>query len=383
MDFKKILTNDILPFWLDNAIDHELGGIMTYLDKDGEIYSTDKSVWFQGRALWTFSKAYNFVDKNPKYLEAAKKIYEFLPKCIDTDNRMFFLVSKDGSPIQKRRYYFSETFAAIGCAEYYRATGDIEVWKSAEKYFDIAKMCYDHPELNPPKLTVKMKSLSPVMIMLATARSMAACAPDPEKYNALARHYLDGVLHGGFISDELGAVLEHVSPDGKFVNSPMGRTVNPGHSLETAWFLMVEGMVDNNQEALEVGKKIIDITMPFGLDKEHGGIISFCDVLGKPATALEWNMKLWWPQNEAAIANKMAYEIFKEDKYNAAYESILNYALDKFSDKEHGEWYGYLNYDSTVSSSLKGNLFKGPFHIPRMFMILNEYQKGDVLNFFK
>jgi N-acylglucosamine 2-epimerase len=221
------------------------------------------------------------------------------------------------------------------------------------------------------------------MIMLATARAMASCAPEPEKYNVLAREYLDKVIHGGFLNDEVGALLEHVSPDGEFVNTPMGRTVNPGHSLETAWFLMVEGMVDNNQEALEVGKKIIDITMPFGLDKKHGGIISFCDVFGKPSPALEWNMKLWWPQNEAIIANKMAYEIFKEEKYKQAYESILEYTLDKFADKENGEWYGYLNYDSTVSSSLKGNLFKGPFHIPRMFMILNEYQNGNILNFFK
>ena len=34
--------------------------------------------------------------KDEKYLDAAKKIYEFLPKCGDESGRMFFTVTKDG-----------------------------------------------------------------------------------------------------------------------------------------------------------------------------------------------------------------------------------------------------------------------------------------------
>ena len=124
MNYKKDLLENILPFWLKTAIDYENGGIYTQADEKGVIYGTEKSVWFQGRALWTFAKAYNTIDPNPEYLKAAKCIYGFLPKCTDTDGRMFFTVTADGRELQKRRYYFSETFAAIGCAEYYKATGD-------------------------------------------------------------------------------------------------------------------------------------------------------------------------------------------------------------------------------------------------------------------
>lgn len=383
MDFKKYLQDNVLPFWMDNGIDQEHGGILTCLDRDGEVYGTDKSVWFQGRALWVFSKAYNYIEKNQMYLDAAKKIYDFLPYCSDTDGRMFFLVTKDGKKIQKRRYYFSETFAAIGCAQYYKATGDKEVWVNAEKYFEIAKRCYEHPELNVPKFYSSSKALSPVMIMMSTARAMAECAPEPEYYDALAKEYANEVLNGGFLTDEIPALLENVSMDGKFMNTPGGRTVNPGHSLETAWFLMVEGKLSKNDEILGRAKEIIDITMPLGLDKKHGGIIAFCDALGKPATALEWDMKLWWPQNEAIIANRMAYEIFGEEKYKEQYESILEYAFQKFADKDHPEWYGYLHYDSTPSTLLKGNIFKGPFHLPRMLMILNQIDNGNMMWFFK
>ena len=82
VEMKKYLENDILSFWLNNALDSKNGGIFTSLDRKGEVYGTDKSVWFQGRALWTFSKAYNMINKKPEYLKAAKSLYEFLPKCV-------------------------------------------------------------------------------------------------------------------------------------------------------------------------------------------------------------------------------------------------------------------------------------------------------------
>ena len=64
MNYRKELLKDILPFWLKNAIDYENGGIFTQLDKIGTVFGSEKSVWFQGRALWTFSKAYNIINKN-------------------------------------------------------------------------------------------------------------------------------------------------------------------------------------------------------------------------------------------------------------------------------------------------------------------------------
>ena len=96
MNFKEYLTNDILPFWLKVGIDEQYGGILTQVERDGTVYSTKKGVWFQGRALWTFSKAYNYVTPNEDYLRAAKKIYEFLPKCTDSDGRMFLTVTREG-----------------------------------------------------------------------------------------------------------------------------------------------------------------------------------------------------------------------------------------------------------------------------------------------
>jgi N-acylglucosamine 2-epimerase len=165
-------------------------------------------------------------------------------------------------------------------------------------------------------------------------------------------------------------LLESVSADGKFVDSPNGRIINPGHSLEAAWFILLEGVLADNEKAIEVGKKIIDITLPLGWDKKHGGIIAFCDVSGNPPVQLEWDMKLWWPQCETMIAARLAYLLFKEEKYLQMYEAIKAYCEKYFVDHKHGEWYGYLHYDNTISTTLKCNIFKGPFHVPRYYMIM-------------
>lgn len=378
---RKQLTQNILPFWLENAIDSEYGGIFTCLDKEGNIYGEEKSVWFQGRALYIFSTAYNLIEKNEKYLEAARKIYEFLPLCGDENGRLCFTVTRDGKEIQKRRYFFSETFAAIGCAEYYLATGNEEAKEKALMYFDVAYnlftgKIYSEPKFNPD--TYEYRSLSPAMIMLSTCQIMRKL--NKEKYDKIAKEAIKKILI--HLTDK--GLLENVSPDGKFVNTPTGRIVNPGHSLEAAWFLMAEGLYQNDESLKNAGKQIIDITLPLGLDKKYGGIIAFTDADNKPPVQLEWDMKLWWPQCEAMIALRLAYLIFGEEKYKNTYKELKEYCEKYFYDNENDEWYGYLHYDNTVSTTLKGNIFKGPFHIPRFYILMDIMDRtGNIIDFIK
>ena len=383
MNYKSTLVNTILPFWLNNAIDYENGGIFTCLDETGEIYGTDKSVWFQGRALWSFSKAYNAVEKNAEYLKACKVIYNFLPKCEDVDGRMFFTVTADGRGIQKRRYYFSETFACIGCAEYYKASGDETALINARKYFNIAYKCFTGEIKNEPKFnpaTTRVKALSPVMIMLSTVQTMRSIdVENYNYYNNIAKEMLNEILYGGYLTEK--ALLESVTVEGEFSNTPSGRIVNPGHSMEAAWFIMLEGLITGNDEAVKKGKEIIDITYPLGWAK-NGGIIAFTDILGKPPVQLEWDMKLWWPQCETLIATRLAYTVFKEEKYLKMYNELTEYVKKYFIDNKNGEWYGYLHYDNTPSTTLKGNIFKGPFHIPRLYIMMSCFDEfGNLDNY--
>jgi N-acylglucosamine 2-epimerase len=83
-------------------------------DADGSLIDDDKAVWIQGRATWLLSPLYNTVEKKQEWLDGAKLGYDFLNKhCFDNDGQMFFHVARDGKPICKRRYFFSETFYVI------------------------------------------------------------------------------------------------------------------------------------------------------------------------------------------------------------------------------------------------------------------------------
>ena len=152
-EYMDLLLNDELPFWLEHGMDKKYGGILTALDRDGSLLDTDKSVWFQGRALWVFCNAYNKVEKRPEYLEAATSLVRFIEDhCFDTDGRMFFRVTREGKPVIKRlRYFFSEAFAIIGFASYAKATGDMGYADKAYKLLQFVEHIRSTPGILIPK----------------------------------------------------------------------------------------------------------------------------------------------------------------------------------------------------------------------------------------
>jgi N-acylglucosamine 2-epimerase len=161
-------------------------------------------------------------------------------------------------------------------------------------------------------------------------------------------------------------MFENVNPDGSLVSGSRGRFVNPGHSIEASWFIMDEAMHRNNDpELLELALNILNYSFELGWDKEYGGLLYFVDVENKPVQALEWDMKLWWPHNEMLIAFLKAYYLTNDEQYLEKYKLVHDYTFSHFKDEQYGEWYGYLRRDGSISTDLKGNIFKGPFHIPR------------------
>jgi N-acylglucosamine 2-epimerase len=124
--YRNYLLDNVIPFWINSdLLDRENGGYITSVDRQGKSYNDDKSVWFQGRGLWTFSALCNRYGKCDEWLDAARIGKAFLEDhCVDTDGRMFFQVTREGKPLRKRRYMFSESFYVVGLAEYALATND-------------------------------------------------------------------------------------------------------------------------------------------------------------------------------------------------------------------------------------------------------------------
>ena len=365
--YEKELDNT-LDFWYNHGYDKVNGGFYTCLERNGDVYDTDKAVWAQGRGLWVFAKAYNFIKKDERYLKAALHAYEFIKNnCYDSDNRMWFTVTGEGTGIQKRRYWFSESFAVVGSAELYRATGEVKYLENARETFDTllkvkTGVIKTEPKFNPE--VVNCISLASPMILVVTCQILREIDTERKEYytKIIDDSIAEIKLH---YHPEYKAVFENVNPDGTVAKGSRGRLVNPGHSIEASWFLMNEASYRDDKELMEFALSILDWSFELGWDYDLGGLRYFVDVEGKPVQALEWDMKLWWPHNEMLIAFLMAYKHTNEQKYLDKYQLVHDYTFSHFKDEEYGEWYGYLHRDGSVSTDLKGNIFKGPFHIPR------------------
>jgi N-acylglucosamine 2-epimerase len=361
------LLKDTIPFWFPRSFDHEHGGYLFMRDADGSLIDDDKAVWIQGRAVWTLSTLYNTVEKKQEWLDGAKLGYDFLNKhCFDTDGRMFFHVTREGQPIRKRRYFFSETFYVIACAAYARASGDEEAANNARRIFGKCIEYATIPGMLEPKYTNTRPSrgIGVPMIMMNTAQQLRDNIGDPRCDDLITGWIKE--IETYFVKDDIKCVMEQVAPDGSIIDHVDGRTLNPGHAIEGGWFILAEALHRNNDKRLiELGCRMIDYMWKRGWDDEHGGLFYFRDVYNKPVQEYWQDMKFWWPHNETIIATLLAYLLTKDEKYAEMHRTVHEYAYMVFNDKQHGEWFGYLHRDGSIAQTAKGNLFKGPFHLPR------------------
>jgi N-acylglucosamine 2-epimerase len=368
--YKKDLTENIMPFWMEYGLDRENGGVYTCVNRDGSLMDTTKSVWFQGRFAFICSFAYNNVEKNQEWLDAAKSTLEFIEKhCFDEQGHMYFSVTAEGKPLRKRRYVFSETFAAIAMSEYALATGDQHWAKRAIQVFEDTQRFLATPGFLPAKFEadVKLQGHSIVMILINVGSCIRKVVDDPK----LTQQIDESIekLKKYFIHPEFKCLLETVGENGEFIDTNMTRTINPGHCIETSWFIMEEAKLRGwDKPMFDLSLQVFDWSWDWGWDKQYGGIINFRDCKNLPSQDYSQDMKFWWPQCETIIASLYAYLGTGDEKYLYRHERISEWTYAHFPDAEYGEWYGYLHRDGTVAQPAKGNLYKGPFHIPRMMI---------------
>ena len=368
--YKKDLTENIMPFWMEYGLDRENGGVYTCVNRDGSLMDTTKSVWFQGRFAFICSFAYNNVEKNQEWLDAAKSTLEFIEKhCFDEQGHMYFSVTAEGKPLRKRRYVFSETFAAIAMSEYALATGDQHWAKRAIQVFEDTQRFLATPGFLPAKFEadVKLQGHSIVMILINVGSCIRKVVNDPK----LTQQIDESIekLKKYFIHPEFKCLLETVGENGEFIDTNMTRTINPGHCIETSWFIMEEAKLRGwDKPMFDLALQVFDWSWDWGWDKQYGGIINFRDCKNLPSQDYSQDMKFWWPQCETIIASLYAYLGTGDEKYLYRHERISEWTYAHFPDAEYGEWYGYLHRDGTVAQPAKCNLYKGPFHIPRMMI---------------
>ena len=376
--YKNELVNNILPFWLQNSKDEVNGGYFTCLDREGKVYDTDKFMWLQGREVWCFSTMYKLVEKNEQWLAMAKHGAEFMLKHgMDKDGNWYFSLTADGKPLIQPYNIFSDCFATMAFAALYKIIPNDTYKKVALNTFEnIIKKQHNwkgsYNKAYPG--TRQLKNFSLPMILCNLSLELEHII-GTERVNTFIPTVVHEVMDV-FYQPETGLILENVYEDGSFCDSFEGRLTNPGHSIESMWFIMDLAKRNNDQQLIDRACKILLDTLEYGWDKEFGGIFYFLDIKGHPTQQLEWDQKLWWVHVEALVALAKAYKYTNNPQFATWFKKVHDYTWKNFRDPEFGEWFGYLNRRGEVLLPLKGGKWKGCFHIPRsLYQVFTTLEK--------
>ena len=368
--YKSELLDRVMPFWMEKSIDKEFGGYFTCLERDGEVFDTDKFIWLQGREVWMLSTLYNKVEKRQEWLDAAIQGAEFLKKYGHDGNlNWYFALDREGNPLVEPYNIFSYTFAVIAFGQLSIATGNQEYADIAKKTFDIVLSKVDNPKGRWSKAAPGARSLK------SFALPMILCNVALEIESLLDKDFLDKTIEtcvhevmDVFYRPELGLIVEHLGTNNEMVDCMDGRLLNPGHAIEAMWFIMDLGKRLGDKALIEKAVKIALAEVEYGWDEKFGGIFYFMDRLNRPMQQLEWDQKLWWVHIETLITMIKGYELTGSEECLAWFERIHDYVWSHFMDPEHPEWFGYLNRQGEVLLTLKGGKWKGCFHVPRGLM---------------
>jgi N-acylglucosamine 2-epimerase len=376
MDLEKLLAryrgelfDNVVPFWEQHGIDREYGGYFTCLDRYGDLYSSDKYMWLQGRAVWMFARLYNEVSPRREWLDLAQQGLDFIRRYGRMqEGRVYFSLTREGRPIHIQRKIYGEVFTVMALTEMARATGSAQYLDEAKALFWQVYDWWQHPaKLGRPMLDGAFHgtTLADPMVFLCMLEELGRLGHDPA-YDALASEMKAIALR--HIKPEQQLVLENVGPAGQYVNTPTGRLLNPGHAIELAWFLIHLARHTGDVELIQPALAVVDWSMERGWDTDYGGLYYFLDCEGRPPMQLEWNMKLWWPICEALYATLLAWDVSGEARYLEMHQRIHDYAFAHLHDREAGEWFGYLDRYGEPTHMLKGGAWKGFFHLPRALL---------------
>jgi N-acylglucosamine 2-epimerase len=365
---EQYLKNDIMPFWTKHCIDWAHGGINNIVDDDGTVRSTDKFMWSQGRALWTFSALYNRFDHDPQWLAVASNIAQFImTHGRDEQGAWAFKVHQDGRVAIPAQSIYVDAFIMMGLTEYYLACGSIESLSLALAIFDkTSQRLDDHDQLmtEPHKIPRGYQSHGPLMIFAHAYHELGKIIKD-KRLLSRALELAEQIMTQHLDTNTLD-FREYVSPGGGFIDTDVGNTFLSGHILESMWFLeriyAYHGRADRIRLTMDVIKKYI----AEGWDLEYGGLFLACHAKQGEPVWHQPDAKVWWPATEALYALLRAHRVTGESWCMAWYWKVYEYTYHVFPDKEHGEWHQYFDRKGhKIASVVQGLQVKDPFHLPR------------------
>ena len=376
-ELKSEMTENILPFWMNQAYDVKTGSFFGQILHDETVVNVSpKGAVLNARILWTFSAAYNETGETV-YLEFAEKAYQyFSTHFIDYQNGgVYWALNADGSISNGRKQIYAQAFAIYAFAEYYLASGEQDaILLASELYGFIEKYAFN-PERNG-----YIEALSREWEALEDLRLSEKDANEPKSMNTHL-HILEAYtkLFEVWKDDDLGNSLHNLiqihtdkilsAQNGHFNLffdmdwNPKSKHYSFGHDIEGAWLLTEAaralGVKAVTEKVEQLAVKMAGITLREGIAND-GSLYNE----GESAIITDYD-RHWWPQAEAIIGFVNAWEISGNPEFLTAASSAWQF-IKSHMRHPSGEWWWLVNesYEPDLTQDLAG-AWKCPYHNTR------------------
>ena len=353
--YRELLADGIIPFWL-RALDHEYGGVFSCMSEEGTILSTEKYIWSQARFVWTLSALYNRFQRRPEFLAHARKTIDFLLQYArDERGRFVYRTSREGKHLEGATSIYADCFVAYGINEYCRAVHDPDLLRTAAAILSRVKQRVEEPDFTetaPYKLPPGRRVHGIPMILTEVTGE--------DRYPRLVMDH--------FVRPKRRLLLEYLTRDYQELPGPEGTFVNPGHAIESMWFVMHWARRYNDSATIARAAELIRWHLEAGWDNEYGGIYLGIDAQGGEPFLPHSEKKLWWPHTEALYALLLAHQLTGEPWCMQWFERVHEWSFAHFSMPETGEWRQRLDRAGRPITELIALPVKDPFHLPRALL---------------
>jgi len=362
------LRNQVMPFWTENCIDWDNGGINNMVNDDGTILSTDKFMWSQGRALWTFSALYNHLDRESRWLEIADNIADFvMTHGRDADGAWTFCLHDDGSVAEPPKSVYVDAFIIYGLTEYARATGNQHAIRIAKETCSrVSPLLEDHSKLptEPHPIPDGLQSHGPSMIFALCFHELGVLIDDQQLLDRALE--LAEIVMTQHLKPDRKLLYELVQAGGELADTDAGKTFIPGHVIESMWFMERIYRYHAREDRINLALEAMRWHLEKGWDEEYGGLFLARHAEGGTPVWHQPDAKVWWPHTEALYGLLRAYEVSRRPWCMDWYWRVHDYAFEKFPNREGLEWHHNLDRrGNVIPPILKSLPVKDPFHLPR------------------
>ena len=365
--YRAELLERTIPFWMKHAIDWDHGGILTCISDEGQVLSTDKYMWSQLRAIWTFSALYNHIEARQEWLDVARHIFEFAKRYgRDKDGRWVFAVDEQGSVLQGATSIYADGFAIYGLTELARATGDPQAVALALETCENVQRRLARPgsyETAPYPLPEGVKAHGVSMIFSLVFHELGRLLND-EAILSAGLQQAEEVMTA-FLRPDQGLLYEYVTLHNTLIDSPQGRAIVPGHAIESMWFMIHIYRYWENKSRIDEAMAAIKRHIEYGWDVQYEGILLSRDAAGGDPWWPFAGSKLWWPHTEALYALLLAYEQSGAAWALEWFEKAHNFAFSHYPVPGYGEWTQKLDRQGRQFAQTVALPVKDPFHLPR------------------